>query len=526
MAHYLRYVLRSLEPVRIADKHASNNGQTESLHYIPGSAVRGLILNQLSEREDFETAKVELFSDRIRFLNAYPDQGGRDAMPSPKGFYEDKTTVSGAKPIVNVLADGNFPEGYKRASVGEFCRIEDGVIRYASVSLSGELKNNLRDEEMHGPYRNAYMAAGQIYVGWIALEEEAASWIPAFREILSGTIRIGNVRSAGLGKCEVLSLEETDLLPLHEYAPASDLQSPAYMLLLSDLTMTDENGEPIGLDLDALREELEVSDLAVSECAASLAHIRGYNRTYGHQTPSDVCYQKGSVFQLTFSGTLKIEAIEKVMDRGLGERRSEGFGRVLFLRDYAKIGKKLAMDPSETSGRAALRKESGHAALGGTSSLSGKGVSIQERETLRTAARAWYRREIEAGIRKYVFEQTEKRNYSGMSKSRIRKIEPIIISCRYDSGKAKGLLEEFFKHEKDKEGKQKIHKAKAGVDQLRNHVMDVLDADLDVLLGIETREKDRVMTIPKAELLTAEQLGRYKLEILKRELHYDSREEG
>ena len=65
MAHYLRYVLRSLEPVRIADKHASNNGQTESLHYIPGSAVRGLILNQLIDRVEGDTTYYK--ANRLKY---------------------------------------------------------------------------------------------------------------------------------------------------------------------------------------------------------------------------------------------------------------------------------------------------------------------------------------------------------------------------------------------------------------------------------------------------------------------------
>lgn len=91
MTEYIKYLIRNKEPLRIADDSTSQNGQTTTLRYIPGTTVRGWIVNQLSGREDFEQIKKELFSDKVRYLNAYLNKDGKDMLPSPKGFYEDKT---------------------------------------------------------------------------------------------------------------------------------------------------------------------------------------------------------------------------------------------------------------------------------------------------------------------------------------------------------------------------------------------------------------------------------------------------
>lgn len=38
MSNYFRYVIKNMEPLRIADDSSSQNGQTNTLRYIPGSS--------------------------------------------------------------------------------------------------------------------------------------------------------------------------------------------------------------------------------------------------------------------------------------------------------------------------------------------------------------------------------------------------------------------------------------------------------------------------------------------------------
>ena len=71
MTEYIKYQIKNIEPLRIADDSTSQNGQTTTLRYIPGTTIRGWIINQLAKRADFENLKKDLFSDNVRYLNAY-----------------------------------------------------------------------------------------------------------------------------------------------------------------------------------------------------------------------------------------------------------------------------------------------------------------------------------------------------------------------------------------------------------------------------------------------------------------------
>ena len=60
MTEYLKIVFQNLEPVRIADDSTSQSGQTVTLRYIPGTALRGIVINALAVEEDFEEIKRRL----------------------------------------------------------------------------------------------------------------------------------------------------------------------------------------------------------------------------------------------------------------------------------------------------------------------------------------------------------------------------------------------------------------------------------------------------------------------------------
>ncbi len=74
MTSYIRYIIENIEPVRIADDSMSQSGQTSTLRHIPGSSIRGLIINKLAEKmteAEFDNIKTSFLSDSVRFLNAY-----------------------------------------------------------------------------------------------------------------------------------------------------------------------------------------------------------------------------------------------------------------------------------------------------------------------------------------------------------------------------------------------------------------------------------------------------------------------
>ena len=149
---YIKYIIRNKEPLRIADDSTSQSGQTVTLRYIPGTTMRGYVINKMAAMPDFEQLKIELFSDQIKYFNAYlcvkeknEEEGNKKVkvkalFPSPKGFYEDKTEKDGKKEIENVVIAGKFTGGHKRASLGRYCYIQDDCIYYYNVSTASDMK--------------------------------------------------------------------------------------------------------------------------------------------------------------------------------------------------------------------------------------------------------------------------------------------------------------------------------------------------------------------------------------------------
>ena len=82
MCRYIKFILENLQPIRIADNEKSQSGQTDTLRYIPGSAVRGIVINDLAKQDEFfERYKSVLFSDKIQFMNLNPYIGGKATFP-------------------------------------------------------------------------------------------------------------------------------------------------------------------------------------------------------------------------------------------------------------------------------------------------------------------------------------------------------------------------------------------------------------------------------------------------------------
>ena len=213
MAEYLRYVLKNIEPLRIADDSTSQNGQTVTLRHIPGTTIRGLVVNALAKRADFEQIKKNLFTEKVRFLNAYITAGDKELFPSPKGFYEDKTTTVGKKKLENVVVNGELTSGNKRASLGRFCYLDGDCIHYYSVDTGSDMKlrMNLNAGEKQNVYRNEYITANHVFTGYIAVEEEALK--DDIKKAFSDIVILGNGRAAGLGKCQVVSCEYVKEMP-------------------------------------------------------------------------------------------------------------------------------------------------------------------------------------------------------------------------------------------------------------------------------------------------------------------------
>ncbi|MDE6435257.1 MAG: hypothetical protein K2L07_13625 [Lachnospiraceae bacterium] len=497
MSKYLRYEIKNMEPIRIADNSSSQLGQTMTLRYIPGSAIRGLIVNSFLEDDDFHQIKKLLFSNQIRYLNAYPAMNGKELMPSPKGFYEDKTQGK-KKEIQNVVTDGNFKEGFKRASLGNYCYMKDGCIRYYHIKTGSDMKikMNIENAEKKNVFRNEYIMPGYHFVGYIVADEDTELILERMKNILQGQVILGNGRSAGMGKCMVKSCEYADDIPYQEYQADQDLSGECYMMLLSNTVMRDAGGSYCGLDLESIEFQMGVSDLEIKFCSTSTVESKGFNRTWMGPTPSLVMYEQGSVFHFSYRGKFTAERAHAMMDRGIGVRRNEGFGRVLFLKDYGQVHFK-----QEGEQDCENRKIENHANL-----------SSEDMEVLKIAAHRYYKRKIEQAVNRYVVD--EKFKIGNITSSRLGQIASIAETYQYHPIQGISYIKKYLAHISEKEGKQNIQKSKNKIDGIAKIVSEILDHSLEETLQIKTKHKDMVMGIKKEDILSAEETGTIKLQLL------------
>lgn len=528
MTRYYRYRIHNIEPLRIADDSHSQGGQVLSLRYIPGSSIRGYVINRLAKEAEFESYKKILLSPSVRFQNAYLSSadGKISYIPSLKGFYEDKKEVREGekKEIENVVIHGTFEEGHKRAALGRYCRPNGDALEYCNVDTSADLKILIgRDDGSDNGqkvFRNEYMLADNYFTGYIAVDD------PAVQEQIGavmqeqGQMVLGNARSQGLGKCRIVECGYMDerQIPYEEYAQDTDCTdqlnsavyddcrgySYCYMALLSHTVMRDENGEFCGLNCDALAEKMGVEDLRIEYCSTSTVDVRGYNRNWGVKIPTVPMYEQGSVFKLIFRGTLTREKMRDIMRSGIGVRRNEGFGQVIFLKDYEYINKKyVCKDPKGSI----AEKPDAHRAEVQT--------HAEDDQVIRIAAKNYCKELFEKNVQ---IELVKKENIK-INSSQLGAVQSLLLKNQYNMKAAENEIKKYFKHALEKQERNNIQKERNSLVELKKSVLSKLEKPLSQII-----DSDEIMGIRLEELLSAEEQGRLKIEYLIRWIRYKNRQ--
>jgi len=516
----IRYRLTNIEPLRISDDSTSEEGQTSTLDYIPGSAVRGVLINKIVDNEKIdEETRLKLFSDSTSFSNAYiiANVGGKQVplIPSPKGFYEDKTIVEGEKEIHNVVINGETNPGEKRASLGRYVRFDEDKVVYSTVKRGSDLKikcNVKGGRESRKVFHNEYIIEGQTFEGSIDCDDETL--LKKIESELKSDIFIGNDRSAGFGKCRVELIEDESVPEFSKYITDSDLSGDAYMYLLSDTVMRDNNGEYCGINFEDLGKMLKVEgvkkpdilkDLHAEYSSTSVKHVHGYNRKWGLKLPSMPMYEMGSVFHLKFNGVLKAEAMKKVMESGIGVRTNEGFGRVLFLKNYEAITKKLKEDSQAVEKKDfELENEA-------------------DKQSLKVIAKQYYMHKIRNAMHPYIVGHSLDKG--AIASSQLGNIETFVLQGVGDPDGAVNKLNAYFDKMIEQSTNGHSGSLKADLKPLYDEFEKLNKSDLGELLDVNTKESGFVMGIPVTELLGDAEEKRLKLELFEEEIKYDRKGE-
>lgn len=351
------YRLHSELPLIITDLDRSSGNSFETRGFIPGAAVRGVVMGSLSARDPdwFEAHKRELLS--IRFLDAAPIPGQGAPLPSVKGFYADKNSDD---LDTNVVTGAEVIEGHKRAKLGSFCTLDGETVRYWSARTGGTLRiQRGKPGQDTTPFQVRYLEAGQDFEGYVLLDDPALA--APVSQALSGAVWLGADRFAGFGKCSVTleAAEQPSWLEEYGYRKQEEIGKDLYLLAVSPLTMLNGLGEPCGLDETRLAQKLNVEWVKLLYCSTSMTQDGSYNRAWQCRAPSVRMYDRGSLFHLVCSQPPMLERVRQLQEEGLGIRRAEGFGQVLFLPEAALRGlkKKESVQPERDEKADAGRRQ-------------------------------------------------------------------------------------------------------------------------------------------------------------------------
>lgn len=498
---YIAYEIENIQPILIANLDISKSGEIETLQYLPGSTLRGMVIANLKKKMEDEAAKQKILTKAI-FYNGYPMEGEQELLPSPKGFYENKQQDGTLK---NIVADTSTDiEGCKRAALGRFCKLEGDTVCYTSVEQEDILNIAVKDKNI---FRKNMLSAGQRFRSYIAVEKEEEELYEWLTEALNTQVcYIGSSRTSGFGKCEIHSIGE--VAPYKNFAAVTEKQKEVYLYLASNMSMRNAQGEICGIDLKALAGLLKVEKLALEAASTSVCKMSGVNRTWGCRTPEIVMYEAGSVFKLKSEQEITPEAMKEVCQNGIGVKREEGCGQVLFLRDYAGLNKKneLLYEIEKVNADTILLEE-------------------EKEEQLKFVAKEIAKQRIEKAIESYIANggKKDKENIKKIPKSQ-RGIMLNYAKYAHVEGIASvARIEKYLEHEKEKLERNKKQSDNKGKRLALEYLEKIMA--LDIFDELDLDKNAKICEFFLSELFTMEELQAYKMELLERVITFENRRE-
>jgi CRISPR-associated protein Csx10 len=315
------------------------------------------------------------FGDQTRFLNAYPfnpnlrnKEKGR-ALPKPSTWRRDKKDFADNADSRKTYDFGRKTFDIRHESVegAFFWREEQDAALFSpprrlNVHTQRDARKGRSTKDSGGVYRYEALAAGMQLQALILTTsdqtEEIVNWLNG------ATLWIGRARRAGYGKVVVTKVEQPDYWResgTDDSPVALKAGEELHIAFTSDALLRDENGratlDPRGALETTLNLPNETLTLLPGRSWAESKIVGGFNRKWGLPLPQTVALAAGSVFVYQTTMPINWEKLVELEREGIGERRNEGFGRVLvdwkkdekedeaFLSYEIKLSPKLELAP-------------------------------------------------------------------------------------------------------------------------------------------------------------------------------------
>lgn len=345
---YITYYIENIEPLKQANTlMQSDNEYTKS--YISGSNIRGaFIANYISQKKVKNINEGEhrkkLLQGGIKFLNAYPVNSNKNrSLPFPKCYYAEKDeikkfSISGNLKLVEFGDKFEEDKDYDKIKIFDFVNwnLEEENFNPIQVEKISNLHISKSQGEDNKIFRYEAINSGQTFKGIIICEDD--NYIEECEDILkNGIFYLGGSKGSGYGLCKVSKVQIKDENPEIEELEdilAEDETDELIVVATSDIIYRDEFGVyKAFVDEEYLKNELGVENVVLKESFVETEYFTGFNNKWGYKLPNVLGIKAGSVFVYKIEGNLDEDKIESFINKGVGERKAEGFGRVALLSD-------------------------------------------------------------------------------------------------------------------------------------------------------------------------------------------------
>lgn len=362
----IELIIKLKTPLLIAGVHLGDENSRNSLDYIPGSTIKGAVIKQFltqkritdqDMQDDNSEVRKLFFSSQLRYLNAYPYNdkfsGHPRSLPVPFSWYvekRDKERQNDTRIIHDFcvrVTDMDQPKNEPRRFFWQPEQTKDETDHSCALMTPRMISSvhnmsvlpHIKSSENSTVFRYEVLAANQTFCAFILSEdetmlEELDNWVP------EGSVFLGGSRTARYGHVVVQKQRVENWTEVDH--SGIKLSSEITISLLSDVILRADTGEPTYDLTRALNKELKGHfQLTLTRSFVKTGTVGAFNRKWGLPTLQDQVILKGSSFvyhcdpQCDFTDA----SIQKLMTTGIGERLSDGFGRIgINLNSYEEFG--------------------------------------------------------------------------------------------------------------------------------------------------------------------------------------------
>jgi CRISPR-associated protein Csx10 len=473
----ITYRLTLEEPLLVTALDGDPNSAV-SYDYIPGSVLRGVLIGLTMRADDLteldaadETTRRRFFSHQTRFLNAYPVLCNKRSLPSPHTWMQDKYAQGAEKDKITdqifKQAESSENKGKPKAMRDEFIAFEaqDKVTiakleRTISVHVQRDRRyGRSRGEDQGTIYRYEALSAGQVFEAAILCENDADA--DHFAQLLRAnkTVSMGGARSAGYGRVAIGDVQKRDTW--HETGEAPQGGEQIVITLLSDAVLRNGHGQHAA-DLESLCSALGITPDQVCKAYLARGAVGGFNRKWGLPLPQMPTLSMGSVLVLKKDTPLDLNLAE----RGIGERRNEGFGRIAIGWQRPERAALMSAKGEPTASVSEIKLNDASERLW---QLMAKRIQRQETERVALSDARALRLSVTA-----------------LPKSQINRLRQIVLSVRLKpDGSLQDKIKKFFDDISGKRADKHFERARVGNTPMKKWLMETAEKNPNALILID-----------------------------------------